>query len=93
MTDFSFRAVGVALQPGAIREGDTILVRPGAESPVLLIRRLPANYGAILKLFEDGLLTSLDLSSEDAESELCRLVVSHSPPPNPRALPDRQRLG
>jgi hypothetical protein len=89
---YRFRANAPAIHPANIRPGDTILVRPGAQTPILLLRRVPPNYGAILGLHEEGALTSLDLPAFDATDELVKLVNEYPTPLDPAARSLLRRL-
>lgn len=58
MEPFVFRATRIQDHLG-LWPGDEIVVEPGHPSPVVLTRRLPANYGAILEAAEAGALQLL----------------------------------
>lgn len=57
-----------------LREGDYLVVRPGAEMPVMAFRSLPANYGAIAGALGAGQLTAVSPESSAALAELTRLA-------------------
>ena len=88
MPDFVFRAESPAIFPADIRSGDTILLCPGEKHPAMLIRPLPANYGAYLGLLEDGIISPVNSSFSDAEEQLS-LLSAPSPPPGPPSRPAR----
>lgn len=71
-----------ALLPEGARPGDRVVIQPGAEHPIVLVRPLPVNYGRHLLYAEQG-ATQEDLtrSPGDALSRLARLASSDSPPP------------
>lgn len=56
--------------------GDVIIVEPGAPEPLVLYRALPANYGAVLGILEEG--AGEPLNPELSLAELAAVVGQSS---------------
>lgn len=70
----SHRALG-------IRQGDRIVMRPGHVQPVTIIHTAPPNYGRLLQLLEDGVITPLHGDEHEA-AVLClrqQHALAHPP--------------
>jgi hypothetical protein len=74
------------VHPVAARVGDLVILQPGTDRPVVLVRDVPPNYGALLGHVVGGTLSPRGDSDEALAvlEELARL----SPPP---AAPRRRR--
>jgi hypothetical protein len=79
---FAFRVDTPIIHPIAAKEGDVIVVQPGTDRPVMLMREAPPNYGAVLERFESGALSSL--GDPDAALAALRELARQTPPPAPK---------
>lgn len=68
-----------------IKAGDVVVVVPGAPVPVSVHRRLPSNYGALLRACEDGRLRLTDATAP--LHSLARVVGAAAPPRAPADHP------
>lgn len=65
-------------------EGDRVLVRVGHERPVVLLRRLPADYGALAGLLAEGRLAVFPSDGEPTKGDaLATLWEAVDAPPAP----------
>lgn len=82
-----------------LQAGDTVIVEPGAAEPLVLYRALPANYGAILGVLEEGAgellnpdLSLAELAAVVGQSALYRPVPGGGAQPRARVSPAARRL-
>ncbi len=64
--------------------GDRLIVRVGHPDPIMLIRRLPPNYGAIITALDLGYVLPLNPHRAAAELITTLTELQAAPPPPPR---------
>lgn len=69
--------------------GDIVVVEPGTKNPIVAVRNLPPNYGAIVGLMEEG-VGELVNPSASAEA-LMETAVGLEPPGAPSSPAQKHR--
>lgn len=77
------------VHPIRARAGDRVVIRPGQDPAVVVVRAAPPNYGALLGLVEGGALTPVQQSADDAVAQLAGLAQPPAPPPRAKSRSPR----